>query len=76
MRRSCRFSQQDPIDSEVIHDIFAAAISQFEISAEGAAVTAMRAMSSRADWLINEYSGLRPETQRNCEARPIEARSE
>ena len=59
--------QQDPIDLEVIHDIFAAAASQFEISPEEAAATAMRSMSSRADWLINEYSGLRPETQRNCE---------
>ena len=59
--------QQDPIDSEVIHDIFDAAASEFEISSEEAAVTAMRAMSSRADWLINEYAGLRPETQRNCE---------
>ena len=65
--------QQDPIDSEVMHDIFAAAASQFEISPEQVAVTAMRAMfkgphNARDDWLINEYAGLHPETQRNCEA--------
>jgi len=64
--------REDPIDSEVIHDIFAATASEFEISSEAVAVTAMRAMfkepdSSRNDWLINEYAGLHPETQRACE---------
>jgi hypothetical protein len=64
--------QQDPVDSEVIHDILDVTASEFEISAEGVALTAMRAMfkepgSWRDDWLMNEYAGLRPETQRNCE---------
>ena len=56
----------------MIHDILDAATSEFEISREDVAVTAIRAMFMkpglwRDGWLINEYSGLRPETQRSCE---------
>jgi hypothetical protein len=66
---------QDPIDSEVIEAILDAAATEFELfSGQDAAATAFRAMvvtikgRDPSNWLKNNYVGLRPETQRSCEA--------
>jgi hypothetical protein len=67
--------RRDRVDLEVIEEILDATAVEFEISSsEGTAATALRTMfvteqgREPNNWVKNNYAGLRPDSQRDCEA--------
>jgi hypothetical protein len=67
--------RQNRVDLETIEDILDSAVAEFKkLSNETHAATALRAMFVKvpgrepSNWVRNNYAGLRPDSQRDCEA--------